>query len=55
MLPTITIYANPETDLFDIIVSGSDAWDDMNDLTEQEATDEADAIQAETGFQIVKE
>ena len=55
MEPTITIYANPETDLFDISVSGSDGWDDMNDLTEQEAIDEAEAIQAETGYKIIRE
>ena len=49
---TIEVYHNPETDLFDLRVIGSDEWDDMNDLTEQEAFDEALAISAETGAEI---
>lgn len=48
----IEIYQNPETDLFDLRVIGSDDWDEMRDLTEQEARDEADAISAETGATI---
>lgn len=50
----IEVYSNPETDLFNLRVIGSDEWDDMNDLTEQEAVDEADAIAAETGALIVR-
>jgi hypothetical protein len=49
----IEIYENPETDLFDLRVTGSDEYDDLNGLTEQEAKDEADAISAETGADIV--
>ena len=50
----IQIYQNPETDLFDLRVTGSNDWDDMNDLTEQEANDEADAISDETDAPIVR-
>lgn len=49
----IEVYQNPETDLFDLRVIGSDDWDEMADLSEQEARDEADAISAETGAQII--
>jgi hypothetical protein len=49
----IEIYSNPETDLFDLRVVGSDDWDEMTDLTEKEAQDEAEAISAETGAPIM--
>jgi len=49
----IEIYENPETGLFDLRVTGSDEYDDLNDLTEQEAKDEADAISAGFGADIV--
>ena len=50
----IELYLNPETDMWGLSVTGSDDWDDLNDLTEQEATDEADAIHAETGAPIFR-
>ena len=48
----IELYHNPETDMWDLRVLGSDEWVEMSDLTEQEATDEAAAIHAETGAPI---
>lgn len=50
----IEIYQSPETDLFDLRVVGSEDWDDLCDLSEQEARDEADAISAETGAPIIR-
>jgi len=50
----IQIYHNPETDLFDLSVSGSTEYDDMNDLTEQEADDEADHLNYLNGAPIVR-
>ena len=50
----IEIYQNPETDLFDLSVTGCTDYDDLNDLTEQDANDEAEAIQAETNAPIVR-
>lgn len=49
----IEVYRNPESDLFDLRVRGSDDWDELRDLTEEEARDEAEAISAETGADIV--
>lgn len=49
---TVQVYHNPETDLFDITVIGAFEYDDICDLTEQEAKDEADAIADETGYTI---
>lgn len=55
-LPTVTIYQDPETDLFSIRVDADElnGWDDLADLTEQEAIDEADAIAAEIGATIIR-
>ncbi len=49
----VEVFHNPETDLFDLKVIGSDEWDDMNDLEEQEAIDEAEAIASEIDGEIV--
>jgi len=51
----IEIYLNPETDEFSVTVVGSDDWDDICGLTEQEAMDEAIAISDETGYSVIKE
>lgn len=52
----IEIYNNPETDLWDLRVHGdaADDWDALNDLTEQEALEEADSIAAETSGVIYR-
>jgi hypothetical protein len=51
----ISIYQDSEDDTFSVKVVGSDNWDELSGLSEQEAIDEADAIQAETSLKIVKD
>lgn len=55
MTAYISIYLDSEDDTFSVKVVGSDEWDELSGLSEQEAIDEADAIQAETSLKIVKD
>lgn len=49
----IEVYQDPENDGWSVTVIGSDEWDALADLTEQEARDEAEAISYEIGAPVV--
>lgn len=50
----VEIYHCPERDAYDVRVVGSDDWDSLSDLSEQEARDEAEAIAVELGVEVVR-
>ena len=50
----VELYHCHERDLWDVIVHGSEDWDVLRDLPEQEAIDEAEAIAAEIQAPVVR-